>query len=223
MERGLEGLPKVWVACERSGVVAGAFIKAGIPALSIDIEPALSTHPYPEAHRECDIKDFVREEGYYPDLLIAHPPCTYLSGSGMHWTTRGLRSASHTTEAIHFVKYLMMLPIEHIAIENPVGVLSTAIGKPNQIIQPYDYGHDMSKRTCLWLIDLPVLVPTKYVPPTMTPDPKTGKMRKRWGNQSPSGADKTSPGPDRALLRSITPQGIADAMAAQWGPLIHKV
>lgn len=145
------------------------------------------------------------------DLLIAHPPCTYLSVSGMHRTVRGLRDPKLTEDALAFVRLLMDAPIKRIAIENPVSVISTRIRKPTQIIQPYEFGHDASKTTCLWLKNLPKLKPTHYVEPRMV-----GGLP-RWSNQTDSGQNRLSPGPERWRLRSETYEGIAAAMAEQWG------
>lgn len=145
------------------------------------------------------------------DLMVAHPPCTYLSVSGMHWTTRGLRDPQLTEDALYFVRKLMAAPIHRIAIENPVSVISSRIRKPDQIIQPYEYGHDASKATCLWLKNLPHLIPTQRVAPRIV----DGK--KRWGNQCDSGQNKLGPSPDRWKKRAEFYQGVAEAMADQWG------
>lgn len=148
--------------------------------------------------------------GAHWDLLIAHPPCTYLAVSGLHWNTRRPERSGQTDAALEFVRYLMDAPIPRIAIENPVGCISTRIRKPDQIIQPWQFGHPESKRTCLWLKNLPPLVHTDVLPL-----PASG----RWNNQTPSGQNKLGPSPDRARLRSITYAGIAQAFAEQWGGL----
>jgi hypothetical protein len=158
-------------------------------------------------HYQCDVTEIL-DHGW--NLLIAHPPCTYLSVSGMHWTTRGLRDPKLTEDALDFVRLFMDAPIERIAIENPVSVISSRIRKPDQIIQPYQFGHDASKKTCLWLKGLPLLKPTQMVEPRIV----GGKTR--WGNQTDSGQNKLPPSKDRWKLRSKTYEGIADAMAAQW-------
>jgi hypothetical protein len=147
------------------------------------------------------------------DLMVAHPPCTYLSVSGMHWTTRGLRDPQLTEDALSFVKALMSAPIPRKAIENPISIISSRIRKPNQIIAPYQFGHDASKKTCLWLDNLPILKPTKIIEPRMV------NGRKRWGNQTDSGQNKLPPSQDRWKIRSTTYLGIAQAMAQQWGNL----
>lgn len=145
------------------------------------------------------------------DLLIAHPPCTYLSISGMHRTTRGLRDPQLTEDALDFVRLLMDAPVPLIAIENPVSVISTRIRRPDQIIQPWWFGEDASKRTCLWLKGLPKLVATDII------EPRIVDGKERWGNQTDSGQNRLSPSPDRWKERSRTYLGIAEAMASQWG------
>jgi hypothetical protein len=195
----------VLIAYERSGVVREAFRSRGHDAWSCDLAPAMDGSPH---HLQGDVRDHLGD-GW--DLLIAHPPCTYLCSSGMHWTTRGLRDPQLTEAALAEVRMLMGAPIRHIAIENPVGCISTRIRKPNQIIQPYAFGHDASKRTCLWLKGLPPLTPTKLVHPRIV----NGRLR--WSNQTDSGQNRLGPSADRWMLRSMTYQGIADAMAEQWG------
>jgi hypothetical protein len=142
------------------------------------------------------------------DLMVAHPPCTYLAVSGMHWTSRGLRDPQLTEDALEFVQTLMGAPIPRIAIENPVSIISSRIRKPDQIIQPWWFGHDASKKTCLWLKNLPLLTPTDRLP---------GDDKTRRGNQTPSGQNKLGPSPDRWKHRSRTFPGVAAAMATQWG------
>jgi site-specific DNA-cytosine methylase len=158
-------------------------------------------------HYQCDVTEIL-DHGW--DLLIAHPPCTYLSVSGMHWTTRGLRDPKLTEDALDFVRLFMDAPIERIAIENPVSIISSRIRKPDQIIQPYQFGHDASKKTCLWLKGLPLLKPTQMV------EPRIVNGKQRWANQTDSGQNKLPPSKDRWKLRSKTYEGIANAMAAQW-------
>jgi site-specific DNA-cytosine methylase len=196
---------KVLVACEYSGVVRDAFLRAGHYALSCDLLPCESTAS--GDHYQGDVRD-VLDHGW--DLMIAHPPCTYLSVSGMHWTKRGLRDPKLTEDALAFVRALMDAPIESIAIENPVSVISSRIRKPDQIVQPWQFGHDASKKTCLWLKNLPLLHATKIV------EPRIINGRERWGNQTDSGQNRLAPSADRWKIRSATYQGIADAMAAQW-------
>jgi hypothetical protein len=195
---------RVLVACESSGVVRNAFIRAGHYAASCDLLPSES--PLGD-HYQCDAAEIL-DHGW--DLLIAHPPCTYLSVSGMHWTTRGLRDPKLTEAALDLVRLFMDAPIERIAIENPVSVISSRIRKPDQIIQPHQFGHDASKKTCLWLKGLPLLKPTQMV------EPRIVNGKQRWANQTDSGQNKLPPSKDRWKLRSKTYEGIADAMAAQW-------
>lgn len=217
---------RVLVACEYSGRVRDAFIRAGHDAMSCDLLPTDAPGP----HYQGDVRDIL---GNGWDLMIAHPPCTYLSVSGMHWTTRGLRDPQLTEDALDFVKLLMDAPIERIAIENPVSIISSRIRKPDQIIQPYEHGHDASKKTCLWLKNLPLLVPTQLVEPRMVccgvevtdAAGKYGcvvcegskKFKLRWGNQTDSGQNRLGPSDDRWKIRSETFWGIAQAMAEQWG------
>lgn len=192
---------RVLVACEYSGTVRDAFAKLGHEAMSCDLLPTDS----PGSHYQGDVRDIL-DDGW--DLMIAHPPCTYLSVSGMHWTKRGLRDPQLTEDALAFVQLLLDANIQKIALENPVSIISTRIRKPDQIIQPWQFGHDASKKTCLWLKGLPALVPTKVLE-----KPEGG----RWGNQTPSGQNSLGPSQDRWKIRSKTYQGIADAMAQQWG------
>ena len=144
------------------------------------------------------------------DLMIAHPPCTYLAVSGLHWNGRVPGRAEKTEEALDFVRLLMNAPIDRICVENPVSCISSRIRKPDQIIQPWWFGDDASKKTCLWLKNLPPLVPTDKLP---------GDDKTRRANQTPSGQNKLGPSPDRWKERSRTYPGIAAAMAQQWGSL----
>lgn len=191
---------KILVACEYSGAVRDAFIRRGHKAYSCDLLPGEGVHF--GQHYQTDVIGLLGE-GW--DLMIAHPPCTYLSVAGMHWTKRGYRDPQHTEDALAFVQVLMDAPIDKIAIENPVSVISTRIRKPDQIIQPWMFGHDASKATCLWLKNLPKLEPTNII------------KKERYANQTPSGQNKLGPSPDRWKKRSLTYPGIAEAMAEQWG------
>lgn len=195
---------KVLVACEYSGTVRDAFIAAGHDAMSCDLLPT----DVPGPHYQGDVTDIL---GNGWDLMVAHPPCTYLSVSGMHWTTRGLRDPKLTEDALAFVRLLMDAPVPRIAVENPISVISSRIRKPDQIIQPHEYGHDASKKTCLWLKGLPLLTPTEYV------EPRIINGKKRWSNQCDSGQNKLGPSDGRWKIRSETFTGIAAAMVAQWG------
>lgn len=152
--------------------------------------------------------------------MIAHPPCTFLTVSGLHWNGRIDGRAEETEQALEFVRRLLGAPIKRIALENPVGCISTRIRKPVQTIQPYEFGADASKKTCLWLNGLMPLVkdPAQRVAGRMVEWPRgSGKMVERWGNQTDSGQNNLTPSADRWALRSITYPGIATAMAEQWG------
>lgn len=194
---------RVLVACEFSGRVREAFRKRGHDAWSCDILPS----EIKGNHYQCDVRE-VLYQGW--DLLIAFPPCTYLAISGMHWTTRGFRDPQLTEDALDFVKLLMDAPIERICVENPVSVISTRIRKPDQIIEPRNFGHPESKRTCLWLKNLPKLRNTY---PLKKPEDGI------WKNQTKSKQNKLAPSEERWKDRSRTYKGIAAAMAGQWGAL----
>ncbi len=208
---------KVLVACECSGTVRDAFIAAGHDAMSCDLKPTESPGP----HYQGDVRDIMHE---YFDLLIAHPDCTYLTISAAwafkdgpyhqklkHGTLTGAARRAARDEAIAFVKLLWSLPIARICIENPTGFLSTMWQKPSQIVQPYMFGDDASKGTCLWLKGLPLLQSTKRIAGRIV----NGK--ERWANQTDSGQNKLSPSDSRAAERAVTYRGIAAAMADQWG------
>lgn len=191
---------RVLIACEYSGTVRDSFIKQGHYAMSCDLLPTDAPGP----HYQGDVFDII-EAGW--DLMVAHPPCTYLSVSGMHWTTRGLRDPQLTEDALAFVRRLMDASIERIAIENPVSVISSRIRKPDQIVQPWWFGDDASKKTCLWLKNLPKLTPTKML---------AGDEKTRRANQTSTGQNKLAPSKDRWKIRSKTYPGIAEAMSKQW-------
>lgn len=191
---------RILVACEMSGRVRDAFIAKGHDAWSCDIIDSKTPGPH--------IKDDVLlhlEDGW--DRMIAFPPCTYLCSSGLHWNKRRPERAKLTHEAILFFFSLVDAPIPQIAIENPIGCMSTYYRKPDQIIQPWMFGHSESKSTCLWLKGLPKLIPTNVLE-----KPACGY----WSNQTPSGQNRLGPSASRAMERSLTYQGIADAMASQW-------
>jgi hypothetical protein len=195
---------RVLIACEYSGAVRDAFIRAGHYAASCDILPSES--PLGD-HYQCDVLTILDHDW---DLMIARPPCTYLCASGLHWNKRRPERAQQTEDALAFVRRLLDAPIARIALENPIGCISTRIRKPDQTIQPHQFGHNASKATCFWLKGLPLLTPTKHMPPRLVDG------RKRWGNQTDSGQNKLPPSADRWKIRSETYQGIADAMANQW-------
>ena len=191
---------RVLIACEFSGTVRDAFTALGYEAMSCDLLPT----EVPGSHYEGPVQDVLRE-GW--DLMIAHPPCTYLCSSGLHWNKRRPERAQQTEEALDFVRLLLDAPIPRIALENPIGCISTRIRKPDQTIQPWQFGHPESKATCLWLKGLPLLEPTLIVE-----KPTSG----HWDNQTPSGQNKLGPSADRWKLRSKTYQGIAKAFATQY-------
>lgn len=181
---------KILIACEYSGTVRDAFIRKGFDAVSCDTIRTESNGP----HYKCDVREILNE-GW--DLMIAHPPCTHLAVSGAAWfkDKRQLQE-----ESLAFVRTLMNANISKIAIENPVSVISTRIKPPTQYVQPWHFGHPEIKKTGLWLKNLPKLKPTKVVFP-------------RKGNV----LHRLPPSEDRGKLRSLTYQGLADAMADQWG------
>ena len=181
---------RVLIACEFSGIVRDAFRERGHDAMSCDLLP--SETPGNGLHYQGDVRD-VLDDGW--DLMIAHPPCTHLAVSGARWF---VNKRTEQAEALDFVRLLLDAPIPRIALENPVSVISTAIRKPDQIIQPWQFGHGETKTTCLWLKGLPALKPTNIV------EGRTPRVH------------HASPSPDRWKDRSRTLTGIAAAMAAQW-------
>ena len=186
---------RVLVACEFSGIVRDAFRMRGHDAWSCDF---LQTEGDPIHHFVRDAVSLAYDAGKKWDLMIAHPPCTHLAVSGARWFKNKLEEQK---EALEFVRKLMDVPINRVCIENPISIISSKIRKPDQIIQPWQFGHGETKATCLWLKNLPKLLPTNIV----------------------SGRDarihKMPPGPDRWKERSRTFTGIAEAMAVQWGQL----
>lgn len=151
------------------------------------------------------------------DLLIAFPPCKFLCSSGLHWNTRRPGRALQTLEALALVRKLMASPATRVCIENPVGCISSQIRRPNQIIHPYQFGHNASKKTCLWLKNLPDLRPTKHIAPRLVVTPRG--VLDRWDNQYDDGQNTQGWDKNRGVVRGERWQGIADAMAEQWGIL----
>jgi hypothetical protein len=201
---------RVLVACEFSGIVRDAFIKEGHVAESCDLLPTerpnwtldrfsqiRTHHPDRGHHHQCDIEELL-SYGMEYDLMIAFPPCTHLASSGARWFKEKIADGRQQ-RATDFFMGLVNADIPKIAIENPIGIMSTKYRKPDQIIQPWQFGHGETKATCLWLKNLPKLVPTDVV---------EGREPRIW---------KMAPAKDRAKKRSITYQGIANAMAKQWG------
>jgi site-specific DNA-cytosine methylase len=180
---------KILIACEYSGTVREAFSKLGHDAWSCDI---LETE-IPGNHLQCDVREILGE-GW--DMMIAHPPCTHLAVSGARWFKD---KKVEQAEALEFVRLLLDAPIQRIALENPISIISSHIRKPDQIIQPWQFGHGETKATCLWLQNLPKLQPTNIV---------EGREQRIW---------KMPPGENRWKERSRTFEGIAQAMANQWG------
>ena len=181
---------RVLIACEFSGIVRDAFIRRGHDAWSCDLLPTESIGP----HIVGGVLETINRECW--DLMVAFPPCTHLAVSGARWFKEKRYEQNH---AIDFFMALINAPIDKIAIENPIGIMSTKYRKPDQIIQPWQFGHGETKATCLWLKGLPLLQPTNIV-----------KGRHARVHREP-------PSPDRWKNRSRTYQGIADAMAEQWG------
>jgi hypothetical protein len=211
MVNGVKAM-KVLIACEFSGAVRDAFIGKGHDAMSCDLLPTESPGP----HYQGSVLD-VLDDGW--DLMIAHPPCTYLTLTGNKWfkpeyAARFPTRHKDREDAIDFFMALANAPIPKIAIENPIGVLSSRWRKPNQIIQPWEYGFPTTKATCLWLKGLPNLVPTNIVSKGEVVISKSGNRMSRWYYETSKLPLK---GGIRAKARSVTFQGIADAMAAQWG------
>lgn len=182
---------KVAVICEFSGTVRDAFTELGHDALSFDLLKSET----PGKHIQGDVKKLDMDYWKQFDLAICHPPCTHLAISGARWFKY---KQEEQQEALEFVRWLMDLPIERIAIENPISIISSQIRKPDQIIQPWQFGHGETKATCLWLKNLPLLEPTNIV------DGRESRIH------------KMAPGPDRWKERSRTFKGIAEAMAEQW-------
>lgn len=191
----------VLVACEFSGIVRNAFNNLGHNAWSCDLlDSELEGN-----HYRGDIKDFLKFKSDW-DLVIAHPPCTDLAVSGARYF-KEKQEDGRQQKAIEFFMFLATLAYEKICIENPVSIMSTVWKKPDQIIQPWQFGHPESKATCLWLKNLPLLIPTNILN-----KPKNGY----WENQTPSGQNKLPPSKDRAKIRARTYTNIAKAMAEQW-------
>lgn len=184
---------KVLVACEFSGRVRDAFTALGHDAISCDL---LDTES-PGKHFKGDVLEILNQHW---DLVIAFPPCTDLCVSGARWFEKKRQDGSQQ-RSIEFFMQFVHCNAKRVAIENPIGIMSTKYRKPDQIIQPFEHGHGETKATCLWLKNLPPIVPTNIV---------DGREQRVW---------KMGPGPERAKMRSLTYQGVANAMAAQWGHL----
>lgn len=202
---------KVLVACEESQTVCKAFRDLGHEAYSCDVLPCSGGHP--EWHIQDDVLKHL-DNGW--DLMVAHPPCTYLTVTGNRWfkpeyKDRFPNREQQREDGVKFFMFLANANIAKIAIENPLGIMSTRWRKPDQIIQPYQFGHIEAKKTCLWLKNLPKLIHTKLVEPEYTTF-KSGKRMAKWYTDA-----IRLPKEERERLRSKTFEGIAKAMAEQWG------
>lgn len=193
----------VLIACEESQAVTVEFRKLGHEAYSCDIEPCSGGHP--EWHLQKDVRQVLEDRW---DMIIAFPPCTHLAASGAAWFAQK-RADGRQQAAIDFFMLFANHDCPRIAIENPVGIMSTVWRKPDQIIHPWQFGHTEQKSTCLWLRNLPLLTPTNDVKSQMLAKPKRERERLHY----------LPPSKDRAKIRSKTFPGIAQAMAAQWGKL----
>jgi len=207
---------QVLIACESSGAVRDAFIGGGHDAMSCDLLPT----EVPGPHYQGDVRDVID----YPwDLLIAHPPCTHISVSGArHFEAKRLdgRQQSGVSFFLALIRWSEHIP--RVAVENPVSIMSSLYRQPDQIIQPYEFGEDASKSTCLWLRGLPLLRPTAFaMPRAVGGDVDMFGMPAipRWSNQTDGGDNKLPPSPGRWKERSRTYPGVAQAMATQWGGL----
>jgi hypothetical protein len=190
---------KILIACEFSGVVREAFRKRGHDAWSCDIIESEDNSKY---HIHGNVLNHLDESW---DMMIAHPPCTYLCNSGVSWLHKDQSRWHELDKASQFFKTLLEYNIPKICVENPIPHKYGKLPKYTQIIQPYQFGEDASKRTCLWLKNLPKLKPTNII------------IKDRYANQTPSGQNKLGPSADRWKERSRTYTGIAEAMADQWG------
>lgn len=218
-------MARILIACEESQATTKAFRKLGHEAFSCDLLPCSGGHP--EWHYQCDIFEVINK-GW--DLMVAHPPCTFLTGSGVQWLSNPEDKALPFEErrphpkypnrrqdmlySVEFVKALYNADIKHIAIENPVGLLSSRWKKPDQIVQPYMFGDEATKTTCLWLKNLPLLLPTDIVGKGERTVFASGKSHPKWYADALKNA-KTKE--ERQTLRSKTFEGMAQAFAEQWG------
>lgn len=218
-------MARILIACEESQATTKAFRKLGHEAFSCDLLPCSGGHP--EWHFQCDIFEVINQ-GW--DLMVAHPPCTFLTGSGVQWLSnpedktlpfeerrphqKYPNRRQDMLDSVEFVKALYNADIKHIAIENPVGLLSSRWRKPDQIVQPYMFGVEATKTTCLWLKNLPLLLPTNIVGKGERTVFASGKSHPKWYADALKNA-KTKE--ERQTLRSKTFEGMAQAFAEQWG------
>lgn len=190
---------RVLVACEYSGTVRDTFLRHGHDAYSCDLLPSETPGP----HFQTDAQEFFHPEWEW-DLIIAHPPCTYIAVSGARWMKDNPDRAEKAEKALDFFLACLNAPAKMVCVENPVSAASSRVRKPDQIIQPWQFGHEETKTTCLWLRGLPKLKPTRV-------------CARRDKNLTPSGQNNLPPSKDRWKLRAKTYEGVAEAMAAQWG------
>lgn len=205
-------MSRVLIACEFSGVVRDAFLLRGYDAISCDLLPTEHPGPHIQGDVRHNLYDFRSMRPW--DLIIAHPPCTYLTVSANKWMKPEYRDRfpsrpQQREDAIDFFMSLYNAGCKRVAVENPIGIMSSRFRKPDQVLQPFQFGHPERKATCLWLRGLPKLTPTKIVP---LPKEKSEAQRLHY----------LPPSPNRSKIRSTTFHGIAEAMADQWGPLIRK-
>ena len=215
-------MKRILIACEESQAITKAFRKLGFDAYSCDLLPCSGGHP--EWHIQGDAIAEAYSGKY--DMMIAHPPCTYLAVSGARWLynkdgTRNEERYNNQAKALEFVEALMNAPIEHIAIENPISVISSHIKKPDQIVHPYMFGDKASKSTCLWLKNLPLLEPTNIVEKGEFIEFVSKKgVKKRQAKWYYEALSKAKTPEERRTLRSKTFQGMADAIAEQWSCIL---
>lgn len=221
-------MARILIACEESQATTKAFRELGHEAFSCDLLPCSGGHP--EWHYQCDIFEVINQ-GW--DLMVAHPPCTFLTASGVQWLShpddkdllfddrrphpKYPNRRQNMLDSIEFIKALYDSEIKHIAIENPIGLLSSRWRKPNQIIQPYMFGDEATKTTCLWLKNLPLILPTNIVGKGERTVFASGKSHPKWYADALALA-KTKQ--ERQTLRSKTFPGMAKAFAEQWGKIL---
>lgn len=223
---------RVIVVCECSGIVRDAFRKLGHSAISIDLKPCEVGGP----HIVGEALGYLKEHALEFDLMVGHPECRWVCSSGLHWNTRRPGRSEKTDQAVAFFRDLLAVPIPRIALENPTGCIGTRVRPADQYVQPYEFGHDASKKTGLWLKGLPKLRPTNYIKPRLVCKTckgvsrydaafmkgcehcgaEPGRLLPRWANQTNSGQNKLAPSDTRSADRARTYAGLAAAMASQW-------
>lgn len=210
---------RILLACEESQAVTKEFRKLGHDAFSCDLLPCSGGRP--EWHLQQDVKTILGENW---DLIIAFPPCTFLTVTGNRWFNvekygeKAVKRREYQKEAINFFLMFVNSDCKHIAIENPVGIMSTKYRKPDQIINPYQFGDPFEKKTCLWLKNLPLLIPTNEVKPEPRKKFKSGKSLPAWYSEAAK-----LPMKERSKVRSKTFKGIASAMAVQWHEFLNAI